>query len=371
MSQPLDQMRVTLDALQCGAAMIDRAGVVVHVNPRLCEMLGASAQVLTGQGVEQLLYDEHDKSRIRRSLEHFDQALEGEFRLRQANGQPLYALVAGRPLVCEGQPAQYRVATLLDISMQKAAVRQVAELTDTVITQTRALKQYAGQLEDRVSERTAQLRQSNLEAVMMLAVASEAKDTDTGQHVRRIEWLARAVALEMGQSPSDAEHLGLSAVLHDVGKIHVPDQILKKPGKLTDQERAQMQEHTTAGETILGQNPFFAHARQIARHHHEDWDGGGYPDALAGDDIPQGARIVHLVDVFDALRSERVYKKAWPDSRVLDLLRQERGKQFDPDVVDAFIRLWDSGQILSVLDAANNDRGTNSISNSVSSREAP
>jgi HD-GYP domain-containing protein (c-di-GMP phosphodiesterase class II) len=121
-----------------------------------------------------------------------------------------------------------------------------------------------------------------------------------------------------------------------VGKIHVPDEILTKPGPLDDRERARMQLHTLAGERILSGSGFFERARRIARGHHENWDGSGYPDAIGKDRIPIEARIVHLVDVFDALCHDRVYKKAWPQDRAVAAIRAAKGAMFDPEVVVAF-----------------------------------
>ena len=118
--------------------------------------------------------------------------------------------------------------------------------------------------------------------------------------------------------------------------MHVPDAILKKPGKLTPEEMLIMQEHTIVGERILGDNPHFAQARRIARSHHENFDGSGYPDRASGQTIPIEARIVHLADVYDALTSPRVYKAAWTPPEAADFIRESRGHMFDPELVRAF-----------------------------------
>ena len=211
----------------------------------------------------------------------------------------------------------------------------VTELANNVMSSAMDLRDDNEVLEQRVRVRTAELREAHLDTIYMLAIASEAKDEDTGQHVRRIERLARLLAAEMGMC-REAESIGLAAILHDVGKIHVPDHIIKKPGKLTDEERAAMQEHTTAGEHILGDNPFFAPARRIARSHHENFDGSGYPDRTSGNEIPVEARIVHLADVYDALVNPRVYKPAWTPQDAMKFIRDQKAKMFDPDVVRAF-----------------------------------
>ena len=176
-----------------------------------------------------------------------------------------------------------------------------------------------------------------MDAIYMLAVASEAKDADTGQHVRRIEKYTRALAQAAGENETDAERLGHSAILHDVGKLYVPDNILQKPGPLTNDERATMQQHTIVGEQILSTRPFFDVARRIARSHHENWDGSGYPDGLRGESIPLGARMVRIADVFDALTHRRVYKDAWPGQLALDAIEKQTARSFDPRLVSVFI----------------------------------
>jgi HD-GYP domain-containing protein (c-di-GMP phosphodiesterase class II) len=233
---------------------------------------------------------------------------------------------------------------VIDISAQKEAeARQqshlaaVSRLGDTVIEQAIALKHHAEQLEERVRERTAELHEANLDSIFMLAVASEAKDADTGAHVLRIQRGAEGVARKLGLSEREAEAIGYSSILHDVGKMVVPDSILQKPAALTSAERVVIEQHTLAGERILSRKPFFAVARQIARSHHENWDGSGYPDKLGGVEIPRAARIVHVVDVFDALTSARVYKPAWPLDKAIAFLEEQRGRMFDEEIVEAFL----------------------------------
>jgi HD-GYP domain-containing protein (c-di-GMP phosphodiesterase class II) len=212
----------------------------------------------------------------------------------------------------------------------------ISKLSTTVMNSAMDLKDYSKVLEQRVRERTKELHEANLDAIYMLALASEAKDQDTGEHLRRIQGLTRTLATELGMHDHEAEELGRASILHDVGKMHVPDAILKKPGKLTPDEMATMQEHTVAGERILGENPYFSVARKIARSHHENFDGSGYPDRVAGEKIPVEARIVHLADVFDALTSPRVYKAAWTPAEATDFIRGAGRHMFDPEVVKAF-----------------------------------
>jgi putative two-component system response regulator len=196
-------------------------------------------------------------------------------------------------------------------------------------------------LEHLVDARTQEITEANLAALRMLAVACEARDADTGGHVLRIKNYSERLASQIGLTKREVRTIGLSAILHDVGKIHVPDRILLKPGPLTEQERREMQEHTLIGERILSESPYFETAQKIARQHHENWDGSGYPDGLRADEISIYARIVHFVDVYDALLQPRVYKPAWSKPQVFGALRAGRGSQFDPEIVDAFFKIED------------------------------
>lgn len=229
------------------------------------------------------------------------------------------------------------------------------------------LKEYQDQLQDQVGvldglvrERTIQLEQSRREVVWRLAKAGEFRDDETGDHVARVAWSACLLADAMGMEQDAVELIFQTSPLHDLGKIGIPDRILLKEGPLTPEERAIIQQHAEIGEQILKHAPkaiaslprmnvlptlhvdngcpseLIALAAIIARSHHEKWDGSGYPDGLAGTDIPIEARIVALADVYDALRSKRPYKAAMSRSKALAIVREERGRHFDPKVVDTF-----------------------------------
>lgn len=204
------------------------------------------------------------------------------------------------------------------------------------------LEQQNTELEDKVRERTQELEQSQIEVVERLAQAAEFRDDDTGQHTVRVGDMAASIAREMQMDEARISLLRRAAPLHDVGKIGISDDILLKPGKLTDEEFATMKTHTTIGAALLarGQSEMVVLAEIIARTHHERWDGRGYPNQLSGAEIPLAGRIVALADVFDALTNERPYKKAWPQEEAVAEICNQSGKQFDPDVVDAFLRVW-------------------------------
>ena len=348
----LMHLAMSLDALNCPALLVGRSGVIAHVNPRLCELTDRPREGLVGSDLVSLYPAGDAQEVVRTLLADFDQSREAEFFLPGAGGARVPVVVSARPVGKGSVLAEYAVVTLIDIRRQKKAEQQlldqnfyIGELSDRVIQQATSLREYAGTLEGRVRERTAQLHDAHMETIYMLATASEAKDQDTGEHVRRLRASSRRLAERMGLTPDDAERSGLAAVLHDVGKMHTPDHILKKPGPLTADERLLMQQHTLAGERILAPSPYFGQASRIARSHHENHDGTGYPDRLAGRDIPFEARLVHLVDVYDALTHPRVYKAAWTRADAMAEVRAHRGTMFDPDVVDAFMGLDRDGAV--------------------------
>jgi putative two-component system response regulator len=202
------------------------------------------------------------------------------------------------------------------------------------------LKRYNETLEQRVQERTRELELAQLEVLQRLALAAEYRDDCTGQHAQRVGQLSAVLGRAIGLPPEEVELLRLAAPLHDIGKIGIPDGILLKPSKLTTQEYAQIKRHTEIGKVILsGSNfPILQMAERIALYHHERWDGAGYY-GLAGDKIPVEARIVSIADVYDVVTHERPYKEAQAPAAALDLLREESGKQFDPNLVQVVLEL--------------------------------
>ena len=202
-------------------------------------------------------------------------------------------------------------------------------------------------LEQHVSERTAELERTQLEVLERLAQAAELRDDETGDHTRRVGRLAAAIAEELGLPFEEVELIRRAAPLHDVGKIGVPDDLLLKPGRLAPEEMDRVREHTVLGARILA-SPGFAlmrAAEQIALCHHERWDGEGYPRGLDGPRIPIAGRIVAVADVYDALTHDRPYKRAWPPDEAVAEISRQSGAQFDRDVVAAFLRLVERGEI--------------------------
>ena len=183
------------------------------------------------------------------------------------------------------------------------------------------------------------LEQTNLGIAAALAAALEAKDHYTADHARSIADLAVHVGVKLGMTITEVRDLRLGAIFHDIGKIAIPDAILNKPGKLTPEEFETVKAHTVVGEQILAPVPFLDAVRRIVRHDHERWDGTGYPDGLRGEAIPLGSRIVYVVDAFHAMTSDRPYRRAMGEEGAVDELRRNAGAQFDPAVVEAFMRV--------------------------------
>jgi diguanylate cyclase (GGDEF)-like protein len=217
-----------------------------------------------------------------------------------------------------------------------------AEFVSAVATQVTAIVQMARLLED-VSASASRLEQAHVETVMMLAAAAEAHDDTTGRHLQGLRTITTALALEMGHNREDAEQMGLAAVLHDIGKLRVPRDILTSESSLSDDERAVMQQHSEWGASLLRGREGFDLATDIAACHHERWDGSGYPLGLSHEAIPVGAQIVSVADAFDAMTNDRPYRKRMSAGRAMAELEAWAGTQFSPRVVEAFRRLYDRG----------------------------
>lgn len=206
-----------------------------------------------------------------------------------------------------------------------------------------------------IERRTRQIRSTRNIVFSSLARLAESRDPETGEHLERIEFYTRIIAEHLAKSgPYSAEinqsyidYVARSSILHDIGKVGIPDNILLKPGKLTLEEFEIMKTHAAIGADAIDDAAcqsdcdFLLVAAEIARYHHERFDGSGYPEKLKGQDIPLSARIVAVPDVFDALTSERVYKSAMSPHDAKEIIVSERGKHFDPEVVDAFVECWE------------------------------
>ena len=233
------------------------------------------------------------------------------------------------------------------------------------------VKRYQAHLESMCEERTASLRkalehmaeaqrlayQAQLETVERLAILAEYKDKVTGRHIQRMSEYSAVIARGLRLPPSEVELILHASRMHDVGKIAVPESILRKPAELDQNEWRLMRQHSMIGSRILenSSSQILQAGRVIALNHHERWDGNGYPSGLAGSDIPLWGRICAVADVFDAVTSERPYKPAFPNEEALDILREGKGKHFDPRVIDVFFECLD--EVLAIQRKYKDDDG--------------
>ncbi len=238
-----------------------------------------------------------------------------------------------------------RTASLLKIKEAQDAIKEHKDkLEETVAKRTMDLRQAL----ENMAEAERRTREAHLDTIRRLSIAAEYKDEDTAAHIHRMGRYSALIARSLGLSPGEVEVILHASPMHDVGKIGIPDMILLKPGKLEEEELKTMQEHTVIGSRILsGSSSKVVQAGEvIALSHHEKWNGSGYPKGLTGEKIPLWGRICAVADVFDALTSNRSYKKAFSNEKALEIMREGRGTHFDPRVLDVFFERLD--QVLSI-----------------------
>lgn len=328
-----------LEALNEGALIGGPGAVILYANKIYCQMLGKTREALIGRSVLDLYDDAGRREFLDIITSHGNVAPSRyEFYVPSPQHGRIPVHVAVGTLDGAGAPPGLRIVTLTDITELKSAQEIIRRQAEELAAQTRYL-------EREVRSRSFELHEANFDAIYMLALAGEARDPDTGAHVRRIQHTSEAVAVELGLEMWEAVEIGYSSILHDVGKMCLSDRVLKKEGPLTDGERTEMQRHTLAGERILGNRRFFETARKIARSHHEAIDGTGYPDRLGRESIPIAARIVAVADIYDALTHARAYKAAWTPEQACVYIEQLSGTRLDTDVAKAFLRLHAEGEI--------------------------
>ncbi|HJP60348.1 MAG TPA: HD domain-containing phosphohydrolase [Gemmatimonadaceae bacterium] len=224
-----------------------------------------------------------------------------------------------------------------EVSLRVRNVLVLKEYSNALAEQNRAL-------ERRVAERTREVLEGYRETIETLTRAASYKDEETGAHVRRISFYTQELAVALGMNPAFCETIHYASPMHDIGKLAIPDAILRKTGPLTAEEWSVMKSHTTIGAQLVGagSSPYLQMGAEIALHHHERWNGGGYPAGLKGERIPFSARIMNICDQYDALRSVRSYKKAFAHETVVEIITTGDGRtmpaHFDPDVLAAFKR---------------------------------
>ncbi len=252
---------------------------------------------------------------------------------------PILVLTADATPEAEREALTRGAKDFLTKPFRKEQIRlRVANLLRTRFLQAK-LMHHVDHLEEMVRDRTLELDAARLDVLDRLAAAAEYRDHTTGRHTHRVGLLSALIAEQLGLSADEVDLIRRAAPLHDVGKIGVPDHILLKPGRLTDEEFAKMREHVGVGARLLanGRSRLINLAQQIAETHHERWDGTGYPKGVKGDEIALVGQIVAVADVFDTLVNERPYKRAWPLDEAVSEVKRLRDRWFAPAVVDAFL----------------------------------
>ena len=234
------------------------------------------------------------------------------------------------PSGSEADRLRLRVAEL-ERRLEASAAQQLRFVEDVRIAHRQELS------------RRREVERAHLQTVSALAAAVEARDGMTGAHVERVTKFALAIGVQLGLPRAHAEQLRIGAILHDVGKIGVPDHVLGKPGPLDDEEWALMRQHPLIGAGLMRSVPHLQPALDAVLHHHERWDGTGYPGAIGGSDISLDGRIIAVADAFDAMTSDRPYRRAMQPADALQVIRQGSGTQFDPDVALAFLQASNAG----------------------------
>lgn len=279
-----------------------------------------------------------ERARILKSM--LRDALIAMVKAHEVAGKPDIALVYLRELMLHTKKVQQDNALHHQrLHLEQIERRQAEQTTSPDVLMERREQSLRGKLAEQVAQQ--ELMRSRIELLERLAVTAELRDDATGEHSYRVGRLASLLAHEFGCDEQTCFMIDLAARLHDIGKIGIPDGILLKPDKLNPAERQIMQTHTTVGAELLAKSdvPHMQMAEEIARFHHEWWNGSGYPFGIGGTAIPMAARMTALADVFDALTHRRPYKEAWPVARALDELQRLRGEQFDPQLAELFLAL--------------------------------
>jgi PAS domain S-box-containing protein len=307
-------------------ATIDRNGRFTHVNPVWERTLGHSAETMCSRpSIEFVHPDDREATSAETVVVARGERDAVGFRNRYRAADGSYRWLEWHSRAADGEGLRCTVAR--DITVQHEAEQQLAN--------------NAQWLETKVAERTRELEDARAETLQRLAVAAEYHDDETFQHTKRVGVTAAEIGARLGLGEDQVGFLRLAAPLHDVGKLAIPDRILRKRGKLTAHEYEVMKTHAALGVRVLSGSgsPVLQMAAVIAATHHERWDGTGYPAGLAGEAIPLVGRVVAVADVFDALTHERPYKSAWPVEQAIAKIQRAAGSQFDPRVVAAFLTM--------------------------------
>lgn len=330
------------------ASKTDAQGYITYASEAFVEMSGYTLEELIGQPHSIVRHPDMPSSAFEEMWGTIQagEMWKGEVKNRKKNGDFYFVEASVAPIFNDNHKIVGYSAIRQDITQQKEII-QLNKQLDT----------YKKHLETRVKNTTSQIKElmheiedTQKEVVFTMGAIGERRSEETGYHVKRVAEYSYLFAKYLGMSQQEMELLKQASPMHDIGKVGIADSILNKPGLFTESEHKIMQEHTTLGYNMLksSKRPLLQTASIVAYQHHERWDGKGYPQGLKGEEIHIYGRITAIADVFDALGSHRVYKKAWEDDKIFNLFKEERGKQFDPKLVDIFFEHLD--EFLNIRD---------------------
>ncbi len=318
------------EASSCGITISDMGQVdepLIYVNQAFEQMTGHASEEVVGVNCRFLQADLRDQVGVHevRSAIRAERNCRVVLRNVKKDGTPFWNDLNLAPVTDGSGRLTHYIGIQTDISAQREAEDALVRLNE--------------ELEEKVRERTKDIVEAYDQTLQGWVKALEIRDYETEGHSKRVTTLTKELAHSFGIAGDEALAMERGALLHDIGKIGVPDNVLLKPGRLTPEEREVIERHPSYAHDWLSPISYLGSALDIPYCHHEKWDGSGYPRGLAGEDIPLAARIFAIVDVWDALTSDRPYRSRWPAERVMEHLRSLSGSHFDPAVVDAFLRL--------------------------------
>ena len=306
--------------------ILDNNNLIVDANAAMLDLLGEKSDKVIGRPAREVFAD--FPIPIKQHMQVSYARAEANFMIEGVN--VCYELTVW-PIHNERKEMAGRIYISHDITAQKELERELRKLNS--------------ELEDRVRARTQDLAEAYDTTLEGWARALELRDKETEGHSRRVTEITLKIAHAMKIPEEDMEHIRRGAILHDIGKMSIPDEILHKPGNLTAEEREIIKNHPKTAYNLLSPIPFLRKALEIPYSHHEKWDGTGYPQGLKGDEIPLAARIFAVADVWDALGSDRCYNQAWERNKVFEYFAGQSGRHFDPVVVNVFFGLIEKGEI--------------------------
>lgn len=318
------------------ASKTDTKGFITYTSEAFEEISGYTKDELIGQPHSIVRHPDMTKEDFRSMWETIQEGntWQGEVKNKKKNGDYYYVKATISPIFNAKKEITGYSAIREDITQQK----EIIELNKQLDIYKKHLETKVRNATSHIEELMIEIEDTQKEVVFTMGAIGERRSEETGFHVKRVAEYSKLFALYYGLDEKEAEMLRQASPMHDIGKVGIADSILNKPGIFTPEEHKIMQEHTTLGYNMLksSKRPLLQTAAIVANEHHERWDGKGYPNGLKGEEIHIYGRITAIADVFDALGSPRVYKKAWEDERIFQLFKEERGKQFDPKLVDIF-----------------------------------